>query len=287
MDPPRRGQPRALEGLNDWLFRSVQAQQQYAAFPGLPAHSSAAALLGQGYLDLPELAAAQGLHRAGLHQSPCPASGFDASATELAQLADLFPSQQDLLLAHAQDPFLGNFQEEPLFGGSGDVLQNGEDKPRSKMQEKNRRVRRSVPLPAIAPKAVYLLHVEAAGVSAAGDPSETPLRLEAAPGLKSGPMDQQWRVLQAQRRFRERQKTKFTELTGKVEELEGRLGELLSEKARLEDRTSILEQTLELRRASSADLDDAAGLHSLHAVVRSHILFTTLVVHVQTPHNAP
>ena len=163
----RRGQPvsPAFDSLNDWLgarFRSVQAQQQggYAAFPGvpgLPAHSTAA-LLGQGYLD-PDLAAAQGLHRAPLHQSPCPA--FDASATEL-QLADLFPTQQDLLvlpgLTHV-DPFLGNFQEEPLFGGS-DVLQNGEDKPRSKMQEKNRRVRSSIPLPAIARKALYLLHVE-------------------------------------------------------------------------------------------------------------------------------
>ena len=137
-------------GLSDWLgarFRSVQAQQQgYANFPGLPSlpPQSAAGLLGQPYLD-PEL---QGLHRAPLHQ---PYPPFDTSATE-RQLADLFPSQQDLLvlpgLAHA-DPFLGNFQEEPLFGCSGDVLQSGEEKPRSKMQEKNRRV--SVgPIPLLA-----------------------------------------------------------------------------------------------------------------------------------------
>ena len=74
-------------------------------------------------------------------------------------------------------------------------------------------------------------------------------------------------LIQAQRRFRERQKTKFTELTGKVEELEGRLGELLTEKVRLEDRTSILEKTLELRRAGSADLDEPSALHRLNSVV--------------------
>jgi predicted nuclease with TOPRIM domain len=77
-------------------------------------------------------------------------------------------------------------------------------------------------------------------------------------------------VGQAQRRFRERQKAKFTELTGKVEELEGRLSELLSEKARLEDRTSILEKTLEMRRGSSLDTDEVfAG--RLNSVVSSEL----------------
>ncbi len=42
-----------------------------------------------------------------------------------------------------------------------------------------------------------------------------------------------------------------------MEELEGRLGELLSEKARLEDRTTILEHTLEMRRATSGETDDS------------------------------
>ena len=74
--------------------------------------------------------------------------------------------------------------------------------------------------------------------------------------------------MQAQRRFRERQKTKFTELTGKVEELEGRLEELLSEKARLEDRTSILQRTLEMRRAGGVEPDEAA-VSRLDSVVRS------------------
>lgn len=73
---------------------------------------------------------------------------------------------------------------------------------------------------------------------------------------------------QAQRRFRERQKTKFTELTSKVEELEGRLGELLSEKTRLEDRTSILEQTLEMRSATSLDADEVIA-RRLSSVVRA------------------
>ncbi len=54
-------------------------------------------------------------------------------------------------------------------------------------------------------------------------------------------------------------------MTGKVEELEGRLSEVLSEKARLEDRTSILEKTLEMRRASSLDgeEDSARRLNSV------------------------
>lgn len=56
--------------------------------------------------------------------------------------------------------------------------------------------------------------------------------------------------LQAQRRFRERQKTKFVELNTRVEELEGVIGDLLSEKTRLEDRTSFLEKALECRRSS-------------------------------------
>jgi hypothetical protein len=76
-------------------------------------------------------------------------------------------------------------------------------------------------------------------------------------------------LAQAQRRFRERQKTKFTELTGKVEELEGRLGELLSEKARLEDRTTILEHTLEMRRATSGETDDSLARHLSSVVCAS------------------
>ena len=58
-------------------------------------------------------------------------------------------------------------------------------------------------------------------------------------------------MLQAQRRFRERQKTKFIDLNTRVEELEGVIGELLSEKTRLEDRTSFLEKALECRSSSS------------------------------------
>ena len=86
-------------------------------------------------------------------------------------------------------------------------------------------------------------------------------------------------LAQAQRRFRERQKTKFTELTGKVEELEGRLGELLSEKVRLEDRTSILEMTLELRQAGSAELDEPSALRRLNSVVWRRTLSTMTLPH--------
>ncbi len=52
-----------------------------------------------------------------------------------------------------------------------------------------------------------------------------------------------------------------------MEELEGRLGELLSEKARLEDRTTILEHTLEMRRATSGEIDELLA-RRLGAVVR-------------------
>ena len=54
-------------------------------------------------------------------------------------------------------------------------------------------------------------------------------------------------AVQAQKRFRERQKTKFTELTSKVEQLEARLATALVEKAKSEDRAAILEKCLELR----------------------------------------
>ena len=71
-----------------------------------------------------------------------PYTPLDATLTE-RQLADLYPGQLDLLsvpgLGHL-DPFLGGYQEEPLFGSTSEGLQDGEDKPRSKMQEKNRRV---------------------------------------------------------------------------------------------------------------------------------------------------
>ncbi len=52
-----------------------------------------------------------------------------------------------------------------------------------------------------------------------------------------------------------------------MEELEGRLGELLSEKARLEDRTTILEHTLEMRRATSGEIDELLA-RRLGSVVR-------------------
>ncbi|CAL5218481.1 g167 [Coccomyxa viridis] len=107
--------------------------------------------------------------------------GYNHLSTE-QQLADLFSSQLELL-------------GSPLNGAEeSSAQQEGEEKPRSKMQEKNRR---------------------------------------------------------AQRRFRERQKTKFIELNTRVEELEGVIGELLSEKTRLEDRTSFLEKALECRSSSS------------------------------------
>jgi len=59
--------------------------------------------------------------------------------------------------------------------------------------------------------------------------------------------------VQAQRRFRERQKTKFVELNIRVEELEGVISELLSEKTKLEDRTSFLEKALECRSSSETN----------------------------------
>ncbi|EIE25859.1 hypothetical protein COCSUDRAFT_40110 [Coccomyxa subellipsoidea C-169] len=155
--------------------------------------------MGSGYLGLDPVLPSVGIGAPLAYQ---PYTPFDNSATE-RQLADLFPNHLDMLNVPGLpqiDPYHAVFQEDPLFGPSVEEGQEGEEKPRSKMQEKNRR---------------------------------------------------------AQRRFRERQKTKFTELTGKVEELEGRLGELLSEKARLEDRTTILEHTLEMRRATSGETDDS------------------------------
>lgn len=71
-------------------------------------------------------------------------------------------------------------------------------------------------------------------------------------------------AVQAQRRFRERQKTKFVELNIRVEELEGVISELLSEKTKLEDRTSFLEKALECR--SSSETDASAMPRSASAV---------------------
>ncbi|BDA44082.1 hypothetical protein COCOBI_05-2660 [Coccomyxa sp. Obi] len=204
---PHRGHPPlpAFEqaALNEWLgsrnsSRGLPGQQlhglNYPSVPGLTAQAGQCGL-GSGYLGLdPTVGVCAPLP----YQPYAP---YDTSAAE-RQLADLFPNHLDLLSVPGIpqiDPYNAAFQEDPLFGPSVEDGQEGEEKPRSKMQEKNRR---------------------------------------------------------AQRRFRERQKTKFTELTGKVEELEGRLGELLSEKARLEDRTTILEHTLEMRRATSGEIDE-------------------------------
>ncbi|KAK9915932.1 hypothetical protein WJX75_006126 [Coccomyxa subellipsoidea] len=159
--------------------------------------------MGSGYLGLDPGMSSVGVCAPLAYQ---PYTPYENDAAE-RQLADLFPNHLDLLNVPGLpqiDPYHAVFQEDALFGPSAEDGQEGEEKPRSKMQEKNRR---------------------------------------------------------AQRRFRERQKTKFTELTGKVEELEGRLGELLSEKARLEDRTTILEHTLEMRRATSGETDDSLARH--------------------------
>lgn len=133
----------AASQLNDWLggARYRGAQQQpglgFSGLSGLPPHVSGG-LLGQGYLDA--LLPGQGM---GAPLQHAPYTPLDASLTE-RQLADLYPGQLDLLsvpgLGHL-DPFLGGYQEEPLFGSTSEGLQDGEDKPRSKMQEKNRRVR--------------------------------------------------------------------------------------------------------------------------------------------------
>ena len=132
----------ATSQLNDWLggarYRGAQEQPGlgFSGLAGLPPHANGG-LLGQGYLDA--MLPGQGMGGPLQHT---PYTPLDASLTE-RQLADLYPGQLDLLsvpgLAHL-DPFLGNYQEEPLFGSTSEGLQDGEDKPRSKMQEKNRRV---------------------------------------------------------------------------------------------------------------------------------------------------
>ena len=80
---------------------------------------------------------------------------------------------------------------------------------------------------------------------------------------------------QAQKRFRERQKTKFTELTSKVEQLEARLASALVEKARSEDRASILEKCLELRGNLPVAASSGAAIGEVRAVqhvVQKHAL---------------
>ena len=71
---------------------------------------------------------------------------------------------------------------------------------------------------------------------------------------------------QAQKRFRERQKTKFAELTSKVEQLEARLAGVLAEKAKSEDRALILERCLELR--GGLQLPAAASSSAVQSEVR-------------------
>lgn len=127
---------------------------------------------------------------------------MDHARTE-QQLAELFSSQLDLFGPPLGHPLYRHAPSEEQYLGDGcSGPQEGEEKPRSKMQEKNRR---------------------------------------------------------AQRRFRERQKTKFVELNTRVEELEGVISELLSEKTKLEDRTSFLEKALE-SRSSSCETDVSSVL---------------------------
>lgn len=59
------------------------------------------------------------------------------------------------------------------------------------------------------------------------------------------------------------------ELNSRVEELEGVISELLSEKTRLEDRTSFLEKALECR-SSSSEADGVTALRSASLVGSSY-----------------
>jgi hypothetical protein len=144
---PRRGQSHApafdQAAFGKWLSsrqgsRGGALQQQQQQQPaglghaGLPDQLG----LGSGYLGLdPGLPPAAGCAPPPFQHYP----HLETSATE-RQLSDLFSHQLDLLnlpaLAHI-DPYHAGFPDEPLFGPAM------EEKPRSKMQEKNRRVRRT------------------------------------------------------------------------------------------------------------------------------------------------
>ena len=94
------------------------------------------------------------------------------------------------------------------------------------------------------------------------------------------------RAGQAQKRFRERQKTKFTELTSKVEQLEARLASALVEKAKSEDRASILEKCLELRGNLPVAASSGAAIGEVRAVqheCRSMLCLPAGVLHEQGP----
>lgn len=78
---------------------------------------------------------------------------------------------------------------------------------------------------------------------------------------------------QAQKRFRERQKTKFAELTSKVEQLEARLAGVMAEKAKADDRALILERCLELR----GGLQPPAAASS--SAVQSEVCYILMQLH--------
>ncbi len=110
-----------------------------SSVPGLTGQASEGPM-GSGYLGLDPVLPSVGLGASLAYQ---PYTPFDNSATE-RQLADLFPNHLDMLNVPGLpqiDPYHAVFQEDPLFGPSVEEGQEGEEKPRSKMQEKNRRVR--------------------------------------------------------------------------------------------------------------------------------------------------
>ena len=148
---PHRGHPPlpAFEqaALNEYLAsrdasRGLPGQQlqglNYSSIPGVTAQAGQGGL-GCGYLGLDPILPSVGVCAPLPYQPYAP---YDTSAAE-RQLADLFPNHLDLLNVPGisqMDPYHAAFQEDPLFGPSVEDGQEGEEKPRSKMQEKNRRV---------------------------------------------------------------------------------------------------------------------------------------------------
>ena len=133
--------------LNEWLgsrnsSRGLPGQQlhglNYPSVPGLTAQAGQSGL-ASGYVGLDSILPSVGVCAPLPYQPYAP---YDTSAAE-RQLADLFPNHLDLLNVPGisqMDPYHAAFQEDPLFGPSVEEGQEGEEKPRSKMQEKNRRV---------------------------------------------------------------------------------------------------------------------------------------------------
>ena len=150
MEPRRGHQPLpAFEqaALNEWLgsrnARGLPGHQlhglNFSSVPGLTGHAGEAGM-GSGYLGLDPGMSSVGVCAPLAYQ---PYTPYENDAAE-RQLADLFPNHLDLLNVPGLpqiDPYHAVFQEDALFGPSAEDGQEGEEKPRSKMQEKNRRVR--------------------------------------------------------------------------------------------------------------------------------------------------